>query len=81
MFNDIMSTLVAVFLAHLSMDVDKINTSIRKGTNGVSSTDGATAKFRFFDRGTFRVPPLTYFDIPSTETCRVSTTSVLEKPV
>ena len=35
----------------------------RKGTNGVS-TNGVTANLMFFDRGTFGVLPLTYFDIP-----------------
>ena len=35
----------------------------RKGTNGVS-TNGVTANFMFFDRGTFWVLPLTYFHIP-----------------
>ena len=34
----------------------------RKGTNGVS-TNGVTANFIFFDRGTFWVLPLIYFDI------------------
>ena len=34
--------------------------TIRKGTNGVS-TNGVTANFMFFDRGTFRVLPVTYF--------------------
>ena len=37
--------------------------SFRKGTNGVS-TNGVTAKFMCFDRGTFCVLPLTYFYIP-----------------
>ena len=37
--------------------------SNRKGTNGVS-TDGVTATFIFFDRGTFWVLPLTYSYIP-----------------
>ena len=32
-------------------------------TNGVS-TNGVTAKFRLFDRGTFWVLPLTYFYLP-----------------
>ena len=36
---------------------------IRKGTNGVS-TNGVTATFKFFDRGTFRVLPLTYVYLP-----------------
>ena len=35
----------------------------RKGTNGVS-TDGVTATFMFFDRGTFWVLPLPYLNIP-----------------
>ena len=35
----------------------------RKGTNGVS-TDGVTANFMSFDRGTFCVLPLTYFYLP-----------------
>ena len=35
----------------------------RKGTNGVS-TDGISADFMFFDRGTFWVLPLTYFYLP-----------------
>ena len=35
----------------------------RKGTSGVSS-NGITAKFMFFDRGTFWVLPLTYLYIP-----------------
>ena len=35
----------------------------RKGTNGVS-TNGVTANFMFFDRGTFWVFPLTYFYHP-----------------
>ena len=35
----------------------------RKGTNGVS-TNGVTANFMFFDRGTFWVLPLTYFYLP-----------------
>ena len=35
----------------------------RKGTNGVS-TNEVTANFMFFDRGTFWVLPLTYFDLP-----------------
>ena len=35
----------------------------RKGTNGVD-TDGATAKFMFFDRGTCWVLPLAYFYLP-----------------
>ena len=35
----------------------------RKGTNGVS-TNGITANFMFFDRGTFGVLPLTYFCLP-----------------
>ena len=37
--------------------------ALRKGTNGVN-TNGVTAIFMFFDRGTFWVPPLTYFYIP-----------------
>ena len=37
--------------------------NIRKGTNGVS-TNGVTANFMFFDRGTFWVLPLTYFYLP-----------------
>ena len=36
---------------------------IRKGANGVS-TNGATANFMFFDRGTFWVLPLTCFYLP-----------------
>ena len=35
----------------------------RKGTNGVS-TNGVTAIFKFFDRGTFWVLPLTYLYLP-----------------
>ena len=35
----------------------------RKGTNGLS-TNGVTAIFMFFDRGTFWVLPLTYFCLP-----------------
>ena len=35
----------------------------RKGTNGVS-TNGVTANFFFFDRGTFWVLSLTYFYLP-----------------
>ena len=35
----------------------------RKGTNGVS-TNGVTAIFMFFDRGTFWVLPLPYFYLP-----------------
>ena len=34
----------------------------RKGTNGVS-TNGVTANLMLFDRGTFWVIPLTYFDL------------------
>ena len=37
--------------------------STRRGTNGVS-TNGVTADFMFFDRGTFWVLPLTYFYLP-----------------
>ena len=36
---------------------------VRRGTNGVS-TNGVTAIFRFFDRGTFWVLPLTYMYLP-----------------
>ena len=36
---------------------------IRRGTNGVS-TNGVTANFMFFDRGTFGVLPLTYLYLP-----------------
>ena len=36
---------------------------IRKGTNGVS-TNGVTANFMFFGRGTFWVLPLAYFYLP-----------------
>ena len=39
------------------------NYGVRKGTNGVS-TNGVTANFLFFDRGTFWVLPLTYFYLP-----------------
>ena len=35
----------------------------RKGTNGIS-TNGVTANFKFFDRGTFWVLPLAYFYLP-----------------
>ena len=37
--------------------------SLRKGTNGVS-TNRVTANVMFFDRGTFWVLPLPYFDMP-----------------
>ena len=40
-----------------------IRIGIRKGTNGVS-TNGFTALFMLFDRGTFRVLPLTYLYLP-----------------
>ena len=40
----------------------------RRGTNGVG-TDGVTAKFMLFDRGTFRVLPTTYFYIPKVPGC------------
>ena len=36
---------------------------LRKGANGVS-TNGVTAYFMFFGRGTFWVLPLTYFGLP-----------------
>ena len=36
---------------------------MRKGTNGVSTSE-VTADFMLFDRGTFGVLPLTYFDLP-----------------
>ena len=42
---------------------DMARLGTRKGTNGVS-TNGVTADFMFFDRGTYWVLPLTYFYIP-----------------
>ena len=50
-----------------------------KGTDGVStngfSTNGVTSNFMFFDRGTFWVLPLTYFNLPK------SHTSMAESPL
>ena len=42
---------------------DERGKAARKGANGVS-TNGVTANFVFFDRGTFGVLPLTYFHLP-----------------
>ena len=43
-------------LSHRGVD----GLDIGKGTNGVGA-NGVTARFRFFDRGTSGVLPLTYF--------------------
>ena len=52
-------------ILHPAGPVDGVHSSCcaRKGTNGVS-TNGVTANFMFFDRGTFWVLPLTYFYLP-----------------
>ena len=43
--------------------IDSTFREARKETNGVS-TNGVIANLTFFDRGTFWVPPLTYFYLP-----------------
>ena len=50
-------------LTSLGFHLSTVFYGARKGTNGVSS-NGVTANFIFFDRGTFGVLPLTYFYLP-----------------
>ena len=42
---------------------EEVADATQKGTTGVS-TNGPTANFTFFDRGTFWVLPLTYIYLP-----------------
>ena len=54
-------------LGWLTLDVWMLKYVVRKGTNGVS-TKGVAASFVFFDRGTFWVLRLTYFQFPQSGT-------------
>ncbi len=59
----IVVVIVIVIVMIMIIMIVNISAGIRKGTNGVS-TNGVTANFMFFDRGTFWVLPLTYFYLP-----------------
>ena len=53
---------ICICIIHRTLIMENSGT-IRKGTNGVS-TNGATANFRLFDRGTFWVLLFTCFYLP-----------------